>query len=220
MRSLRQSLSLLMLIVFCAAGLAIAADFQIGNLNPPVGPALPDYVHGMTAFAYLVYPPDQATCPEQGFYMESIHMLLEFPAGTEGMAFLMSAALYSAEIDPVDGALKPGAILCLALDVNYMVLDSGLQDMTVPFSPCVPVQMDDHYFLVMSYDTPLEANLPVDGMPQPGIVFMDDGTGWVDMFSMDKTPAGKSIIWGDITCGIPPVAAEAGTWSGIKSLYQ
>jgi hypothetical protein len=169
----------------------------------------------------LIYPPDQGTCTEGGFDLLEIHMYLELGPQHVPVTFNVSGALAHADLDPTEGQYVPGPFICEGPEAVFHIEEPGLYVITVPMQDACECQLfDDHYFLVMRFLTPFEANLPIDDQPQPGIVYNDKGAGWVDMFDLSKTAGGKVIIWGDTVCCTHSVGNEAGSWSGIKSLYR
>ncbi len=204
------------------AGAALAQPIvQVGNLNPPVPPSV-EFLHtGLEDYAYLIYPPDQGSCTEGGFELLAIHMFLELMPNQVPITFTVSGALAHADWDPSLNAWVPGPFICEGPDELFNIELPGVYNITVPMEDSCGCQaFDDHYFLVVRFHTPFEANLPTDGLPAPGIVYNDKGDGWVDMIGLGKTAGGKVIIWGDTVCCTYSVGNEAGTWGGIKSLYR
>ncbi|MBU1073252.1 hypothetical protein KKG45_08390, partial [bacterium] len=132
-----------------------------------------------------------------------------------------SGGLAEAVWDQALGQFVPGPFICEGLDQVFNFTAPGLYVITVPMDDaCGCLAFDEHYFLIIRYHDTFEANLPIDGLPEPGIVYNDKGTGWVDMFDYIKTASGKVIIWGDTVCCAYSVGNEPGTWSEIKSLYR
>ncbi|MBC8424720.1 hypothetical protein H8E07_11410 [bacterium] len=215
----KSSLIFSLLILACAV--QAQPVFQVGNLNPPMPPSV-EFIHtGLEDYAYLIYPPDQGSCTEGGFELVAIHMYLELTANQVPVTFTVSGALAQADWDPSLNEFVPGPFICEGPDEMYHIELPGIYVITVPMQDSCGCQaFDEHYFLVMRFHTPFEANLPIDGLPQPGIVYNDKGAGWLDMIDYDKTAGGKVIIWGDTVCCTYSVGNEAGTWSGIKSLYR
>jgi len=216
---LKTSLIVLMLILASVAQGQPA--FPVGNLKPIVPPAV-EFIHtGQESYAYLIYPPAQGSCTEGGFELLNIHMYLELTPAQVPVTFTASGSLAHADWDPSENQFVPGPPLCTGPEAVYNFTEPGLYVITVPMEDVCECQVfDDYYFLIIRYHDFFEANLPIDGLPQPGIVYNAKGTGWFDMFDYKKTAGGKVIIWGDIVCGDCSVGNQSGTWSGIKSLYR
>jgi hypothetical protein len=220
MKEMLTRTSLSLIIVLLLAAPVLAGDFLIGNLNQPVPPFEPVDMVAMEGFALLVHPVDQSSCPEEGFFVETISMMLDFSDISMGQTFDFEVALYTADFQTTSGTYLPGAPICMSPIQNYLVGFPGLHEITGFLPPCVPVQSDDFYFLVVRFMTPLETNLALDDQPLPGVAYRDVGLGWYDTFNGLKTAAGKFIIWGDITCSVPPIATDGPTWGEIKGLYR
>jgi len=203
-----------------AQDLTVKTDFQVGNLNPFVPPSVPDLFTGNEKFAYLIFPPDQGTCNEGGIQLETVSMLLEFDPTQVPVTFAVQGGLLDAIWNPAMGRFEPGEEICMGLPEIFEIVEPGLYTITVPVPDCSCVPWDDYYFLTLEYLDPFEALLPTDGLPEPGIVYNDKGTGWIDMFDLKKTAGGKIIVWGDVICCEPAVGNTTGTWGNVKSLYR
>jgi hypothetical protein len=203
-----------------APDLSVETDFQVGNLNPVVPPSVAGLFTGNEKFAYLIFPPDQGTCNEGGIQLETVSMLLEFEPAQVPVTFSVRGGLLDAVWDPAMGGFVPGEEICLGLPEIYEIIEPGIYTITVAVPECSCVPWDDYYFLTLEYLDPFEALLPIDDLPEPGIVFNDKGTGWIDMFGMKRTAGGKIIVWGDVICCEPAVGNTTGTWSHVKSLYR
>ena len=211
-------------LLLAAAGptpdIDVLSDFQVGNLNPPVPPAVPGLFTGQEKYAYLIFPPDQGTCENGGIQLETVNMLLELEDTQVPIIFAVQGGLLDAVWNPDEMQFEPGEQLCISAPIIYLIEEPGLYTITVPTPECGCVPWDDYYFLLMEYIDPFEALLPIDDQPEPGIVYNDKGTGWVDMIGLGKTAGGKIIVWGDVICCEPPVANEPDTWGSVKSLYR
>lgn len=216
----RRVLALSSVLVLLAAA-AWAGDAVIGNLNDPTH-VLPDYVTGQESFAYLVYPPEQASCPEGGFTMETIRMWLGFTLDDVPVTFQARGRLLEATLDPFTGQWVPGPVICETAVFEVTVTDDGLFELVLPFLPgdCGPLLLDAHYFLAVDLLTPLVADLPLDSQPEAGVAYQNTGQGWVDMDGLKRADSGKIIIWGDIVCSAPPVGNARDTWGAVKGLYR
>lgn len=209
------------LLMVSGAVFAQGSGGQIGNLNSPVPPSVPGLVYGDQSFAYLVYPDEQVSCAQGGFKLESVQMLLDFTSAQIPVLLTIEGGLSDAVWDPSGEFLLPGAPACTSPPVTLEINDPGLHQITVPMNgTCGCYSVNAPYFLVMHFSGPFQANLPVDGLPQPGIVYVNDGNGWFDMNGLKRTSSGKVIIWGDLTCCVPTVGNKSGTWSGVKTLYR
>ena len=217
----RVAIALLFSLLLSAAVPVLAGDFVVGNLNPPTH-ALENYVTGNQAFAYLVYPPDQAACTGGGFIPEAVHMWLGFRSEQLPATFAASAQLLAAVYDTLTGQWLPGTLLCQGSPQTFTVTTPGLFELMLPFLPgeCGPQVFNDYYFLVVRLETPLTADLPLDSFPEAGVAYQNDGQGWVDMNGLKRADSGKIIIWGDIVCTAAPVGNTTGTWGSIKGLYR
>lgn len=215
----------LTLIVGLLALLALPAAAQtlgqIGNLSDPVPPSLPGFLTGDQSFAYLVFPDEQVSCPEGGCRLESVNMWLDFQEEDLPQVLSLSSGLVDAVWDQEQEAWVPGDRACASQTFEFTITEPGLQVVQCPVEGacgCQPV--NEPFFLNLTFLGPATANLVTDGQPQPGIVFWDQGNGWTDMYGLDKTATGKTIIWGDIVCCTYSVGNETSTWSGIKTLYR
>ncbi|HPF36782.1 MAG TPA: hypothetical protein PLH84_15265 [Candidatus Krumholzibacteria bacterium] len=209
---------LLALLAWPAAAQNLAS---IGNLNEPVPPSLAGLLTGDQSFAYLVFPQEQVSCPERGFRLEFVNMYLDFQADQVPQVLKMSSGLVDAVWDEQQQAWVPGQSACAAQQFELLITEPGLQVVSCPVQgSCGCQTVEQPYFLNLSFLGAAAANLVTDGQPQPGIVYWDQGNGWTDMYGVDKTATGKTIIWGDIVCCAYSVGNENRTWSGVKSLYR
>jgi hypothetical protein len=195
-------------------------DCMIGNLNPPVLPSVDGIVTGNEAFAYFVYPLEQCSCSEGGFLLEMIHMMLELLPHQVPAAFQAYGALHEAVYDPTTGCWLPGDMIYAGPPTDFDIQEPGVYEIGLPTPGAVCLQLDNYYFLVVHFLTPLEAGLVEDGLPAPCIAYNDKGAGWVDLDGVKRTAAGKTIIWGDMICCLPPIGSETPTWGAVKTLYR
>ena len=75
----RRHLATPVLLLGLVLGATVAwgqTDGQIGNLNDPVPPSVPGILVGDQVFAYLVVPAEQVSCPEGGFILQTVSMLI------------------------------------------------------------------------------------------------------------------------------------------------
>lgn len=194
---------------------------QIGNLNEPVAPSLPGLLTGNQSFAYLVFPEEQTSCSEDGFRMERVNMWLDFDQDVVPQTLVLSCGLVTAEWDPQQQAWVPADPACASNSFEVEITEPGLQVVSCPVEGACGCQLRNQpYFINLSFIGPAVANLVVDGEPEPGIVYWDLGNGYVDMYGVDKTATGKTIIWGDIVCCTTSVGNESSTWGGIKTLFR
>jgi len=209
---------LLLLLASTALG---QTTFQVGNLNPPVPPAVPDVHMGLESYAYLFYPPESGSCPLGGFRLEAVHMLLEFTPAQVPVTFHAAGGLMSAFWDPAQDMFVPEGPLCDGPPVDFQFTEPGQYEIVLPLEGvCSCQSFDEYYFLSVNYFDPFDADLPTDGQPEAGVVFINNGTGWIDMIDLGKTAGGKVIIWGDLVCCDPSIGNEMSTWSEIKGLYR
>jgi hypothetical protein len=209
-------------LMLLLAGAALGQPyFPAGNLNPPMPPAVPDVHFGEASYAYLFYPPDYGSCPLGGFRLEAVHMLLEFAPAQVPVTFTVTGGLMSAVWDPSQNMFVPGGPLCEGPPLVFTFTEPGQYEIFVPTNGACGCQpFDEYYFLSLNFLDPFNADLPTDGQPEPGVVFIDNGTGWVDMIGLGKTAGGKVIIWGDLVCCDPSIGNANSTWGGIKGLYR
>ncbi|MCP4292985.1 MAG: hypothetical protein GY780_14260 [bacterium] len=198
----------------------ILGDCQVGNLNPPVGPPVPDLFFGEEAYAYHVKPIDQCTSTEDGFILESVTQMLHFNTDQIPAVLIVKAALYSAQFDTPSGCWMPGITLYESMEETFTIADNGILNIQVPIASGPAYLLNDHYFLVMSYQGGAMAQLVVDDEPMPCTEFVNRGNGWQDLNGRDKSGGGKVIIFGDIVFSPASVANTQSTWDGIKSLYK
>lgn len=212
---------LLLILLTAVPVMAQTGPQQIGNLNPPLDPYLPDLVTGQQSFAYLVRPADQLSCSEPGFRLEALHMWLAFEPIQVPVTFQVDGGLLEAIDDPAFPGPVPGAELCPVPPQTVTVDEPGLFQLTVPVQgACGCRAIEKDFFLNIRLLTPVEALLPTDGQPEPGVVFWNNGNGWEDMDGLDKAAIGKTIIWGDIVCCTNSVGREQATWGRVKALYR
>lgn len=200
-----------------AAALAMAALAQefcsIGNLNDPVGPPVPGIVQGRKAVAYLVVPDDDCGCPDPAVKLQSVFMALNFSPAQVPQQFQVHAGIRPAEPIPGTNSFKPGHWYYESATVDVLVQAPGPFLLQAPAVNARWMNMDQPYFLTITFDTPLDANIMVDGDDQPGIAWISpDGHDWLDMYDgqIDKTSGGKTIIWGDVLCGTESAGGPAG----------
>lgn len=209
------------LLLLLALPAAAQNLIQIGNLNDPVPPSLPGLLTGDQSFAYLVFPDQQASCQEDGFRLERLNMYLDFEPNQVPQTLVLSSGLVSAVWDPSVDAWVPGEQACASNTFEVRIDQPGLQVVSCPVEGACGCQvLNQPYFLNLKFVGPAAASLVTDGLPEPGIVYWDLGNGYVDMFGVDKTATGKTIIWGDIVCCTTSVGNESSTWSGIKTLFR
>ncbi len=209
---------LLLLLAGVAMGQPI---FQVGNLNPPEPPAVPDVHLGLESYAYLFYPPDFGDCSSGGFRLEAVHMLLEFTPEQVPVTFHAAGGLISADWDSALDMFVPGGQLCEGQPFDFHFTEPGQYEIILPVQGACGCQpFNEHYFLSVKYFDQFGADLPTDGQPEAGVVFINNSGNWIDMIGLGKTAGGKVIIWGDLVCCDPPIGNDMGTWSGIKGLYR
>ncbi len=198
----------------------LTGDFQVGNLNSPVAPAVPDIFMGNEEYAFHIFPAEQTSCSEDGFILESISQRLFFDDSQVPANFVVQGVLLKADFDAGSNCWVPGPILYEGPHENFTIIDQGnvtIQVMT-PGAPTLPLA--DHYFLVLRYEGGSDAYLVVDDQPLACTEYINRGTGWEDLNSRDKSGGGKVILYGDIVCSPTSVPNTAHSWDGIKSLYK
>ncbi len=194
-------------------------DCQVGNLNNPVPPPVPDIFQGLQEYAYFIYPPDQCSCPDNGFMIENVNMWLHFDPNMIPVSFVVRGGLREAVWDPAADCYVPGDVICMSDETVYQIDDPGEYLITVETPQCPCVIFNERYFLVMEYLDAFPANLVIDDDPQPCIEYLYEGGVWQDMFGM-KAAGGKTIVWSDIVCCDPGTDSAPSTWGSIKSLYR
>jgi hypothetical protein len=199
--------------------LGARTDCQVGNLNPAAG-LVTGFFQGNERYKYLIYPPDQCSCPV-GFLLESVSMMLHFEPWMVPITFDVVCDLGEA-IEVAPGCWEPGPIdYCVSSVTTFHITTAGYHTITVPMDGCDCAFMDHHYFIGLEFLTAFDANIVIDAFPQPCIVYNWRSPGpWEDLFTWFARSSGKGIIWGDIICCQPPVATEADSWGAIKSLYH
>ncbi|HOX24865.1 MAG TPA: hypothetical protein PLL30_03755 [Candidatus Krumholzibacteria bacterium] len=219
--TLARSPALTVLVVLAlGAGAALAqSGGRIGNLNDPVPPSVPGLLVGNQVFAYLVMPDEQVACPDGGFILQTVAMTLDFTAEQVPATITVNAGLLDAHLED-NGFYVPGGEIGTSPEITVTIDAPGLHVIPVPLQgACGCEPTDAPYFLSFRYLGPAVANLAIDDQPAPGIVYLDSGNGYVDMYELGKTSGGKVIIWGDIVCCIA-VGAEPTTWQDVKSLFR
>lgn len=219
MRTLRFALCLTCLAAMSVSTLsAQPVTGQIGNLNEPVGPSVPNILFGDQTFAYLVFPDQQISCPGGGFALEQVQMLLDFTENQVPATLQVAGGLLTA-VEEGSGYV-PGDEVCYSDAVTITITEPGINIISVPtIDSCGTLPIDIPYFLSLRFLGDAVANLAIDDEPAPGIEFLDGGNGFFDMYNIDRTSGGKVIIWGDIVCRVV-VGTEASSWGAIKTLFR
>lgn len=195
-------------------------SFSVGNLNTPVGEPLADVFFGNEDYAYLIYPPDQCTCTDNGFTLTAVNHLLFFDGTQLPVTLVVRAQLLAAQFDAANNMWRPDDVLFISDPITLTIPDNGLYQVHVPTPDAVCVPLDDHYFLSLSYEGDALGYLPLDDEPMPGIEYINLGNGWEDLFEPEKRKSGKLIVWGDVVCSPCSVPTETSSWGAIKSLYR
>lgn len=203
MRSRNLAPILAVLIVVAAGGLFAQQVCQIGNLNDPVLP-VPNLIQGgEQTFAYLVHPVEQCPCSEGFVQIQNVSMWLQFEPWMIPMNFFVRAGIQRAAFDAAIDQWHPAGYYFEGITVPVEVFDPGLFLLNIPTPEARWMDVNEYYFLTVTFRSPLEANLAADGFDLPGISYMspDGGETWIDLFGFDKTSGGTPIIWGDVLCG-------------------
>ncbi len=192
------------LVLALAAGLAAQQVCQVGNLEDPVPPVVPDLITGGDqVFAYLIHPVEQCGCSEGFVQFQEVRMWLQFEPWMIPQNFIVRAGLRPAIWNPNVDRWEPDGYFYESFDIPVEVFDPGPFVLSIPTEHARWINIDDFFFLTVTFLSPLEANLVGDGMDLPGITYMspDGGNHWMDLWVPDKTSGGKPIIWGDVLCG-------------------
>jgi len=211
-------------LILLVAVLVIAEDFCIiGNMGDPVGPPLFDLLHGQEAYAYLVKPSEECSSQEEVFELLKLNMLLDFFIEQVPVNFICRAEFRKAfEVEP--GQFVPAELIYSSPEVMLYIPQPGITRIEVGTPEFTEQIMDDQYFIVIRFESPFEGNLPIDNLPEPGVAFRNDGSGWVDMDTFDRSASGKIIAWGDIVCspaGSSSVEPDPGvSWGYVKTLFN
>jgi hypothetical protein len=190
--------------------------------NPPNGgqPPIPELFFGEEEWAYLIFPPDQCDCPEEGFQLLRVSMQLAFNEGQLPVIFSALAFLREAIVDPETGCFVPGEAIYFSPPVSFTFDEPGIYDITVPTPDTECEVFNEHYFIGLRYIEPFLADLPIDDLPAECTAYVDRGDGWRDFFDLRKSSSGKPWIWGDIVCCDASIPVENETWTEIKGLYR
>ncbi|MCP4145340.1 MAG: hypothetical protein GY752_08665 [bacterium] len=211
-------------LILLVAVLVIAEDFCIiGNMGDPVGPPLFDVLHGMESYAYLVKPSEECSSQEEVFELLKLYMLLDFFVEQVPVNFTCRAGFLKAvEVQP--GQFVPDEQIYSSPPTTFFVPQPGITMIEIGTPEFAELIMDDEYFIVIHFETPFEGNIPIDNLPESGVAYRNDGSGWVDMDTFGRSASGKIIAWGDIVCSPagassvepdPPVS-----WGFVKSLFK
>jgi hypothetical protein len=196
------------------------SDCQIGNLNPPAPDPVLDFFQGQESYAYHVYPPAQCDCPEGGFALESISMILYREVGVLPVNFSAAVQVFDAVPSRDRTCYVPGELLYQSEPTTISIGQTGFQTITVP-APDSPVFLFDYnYFIGIEFLDAFQIGLAVDDDDQECTAYVFRDQTWIDLFGRDRLGGGKLIIFGDIVCGEDPVATEQTTWGTLKSLYR
>jgi len=213
-------LSLLSLLLIVGSVAAQGVTDQVGNLSNPAS-SVPGLFHGDQMFAYLIDPDMETACQTDGFKLEAVHMYLDFSPSQVPVTFQIAGGLTAAVPDPSGQEFVPGEDLCVSPVQTVTITTPGLHVVTVAMDQtcgCMPI--DQAYFLTLMFFGPVEGQLVIDDIPEPGVVFWNNGAGWEDMFGVDKTSGGKVIIWGDIVCCTTAIGTDSNTWGQVKTLFR
>jgi len=211
-------------LILMIAVLVVAEDFCIiGNMGDPVGPPLFDILHGMESYAYLVRPGEECSSQEEVFELLKMHMLLDFFTDQVPVNFTCRAGFLKAlEIEP--GQFVPDDLLYSSQPATFQFIQPGIHMIEIDTPEFDEQVLDGEYFIAIHFETPFEGNLPIDNLPEPGVAYRNDGSGWVDMDTFDRSASGKIIAWGDIVCspaGASSVEPDPGvSWGYVKSLFN
>ena len=196
------------------------SDCQVGNLNPPVGPPVPDIFMGDESYAYHIFPAEQCDSNDEGFILESITQLLHFNADQVPALLNVQPSLLEAVFDTGTDCWVPGPSIYDGPIQTFSIEDCGIITIETPTPDAPALFLADHYFLALHYSGNALAQLVVDDDPQPCTEFINRGSGWEDLNGRKRSGGGKVIIFGDIIFAPASVNEISTTWDGIKSLYK
>ncbi len=195
-------------------------DCQVGNLNPPVGPPVPDIFMGNETYAYHIIPGEQCSSNFDGFILESITQLLQFNIDQIPASLVVHPSLLMATFDTGSDCWVPGPSLYDGPSQTFNIDDNGIINIQVTTPDAPPLLLAENYFLALRYEGGALAQLVVDDDPQPCTEFINRGDGWEDLFGQKRSGGGKVIVFGDIIFAPASVEVLPTTWDGIKSLYK
>jgi hypothetical protein len=217
MRIVHALASVLLIAVLASPAMAQQIGGEIGNLNDPVD-SVPNILLGDQSLAYLVFPGEQVSCPDDGFRLDAVRIWLEFSEDQVPVCLSVSGGLLDAV--PEGDGFVPGDPIYLSEPRLIAINDPGLQVIEVFTDDVASCEiLENAYFLALRFLGPAEASLGVDDEPAPGIEFIDSGQGYVDLNGFDRPSGGKIIIWGDIICCIT-TPTERSSWHQIKQLFR
>ncbi len=199
------------------------ATGQVGNLNPPYW-AVSYWFTGEEAYKILFNPLEQLNC-SNGFLLEQVHMLLDFPDTLDyPLTFPVWADLEDADWDPTLQCWIPGVEDFVSNIFNVTIDQPGTYDIAIPIDGlcaymAYPTGEPYWYLLSMHFPELFTANLITDNFPVNCYSWNSWGQGWFDLVSGYGFP-GNIIMWGDVVCCDDPVDAENKSWGDIKSLFR
>ncbi len=202
-------------------GLSLGAPAQcrMGNLNTPYW-AVGGWLYGNEEYKYLFYPPDYQCCPaEQGFLVDSVHMVLQFSGAP---TFDVYVDLEDAVWDPTTGCWVPGVEDCVSPVYTVTIPEAGAYDIGLPLAEqCACAYQEYWYFVSFHFVTTFQRppDLITDNVPVGCTSYNNWGEGWQDLVNDQGFP-GELAMWADVACCDSPVQVDDTTWGRVKSLYR
>jgi hypothetical protein len=205
------------------AHLAKRSDTTWGNTNAPAW-LITDWVYGAEKYKYLLGRPGEGDPCSRGFWVENVHMLLNFDAEDVPSTFSVFVGLADALFDPASGCYTPGWHVCTSLTYEITIEEPGTYDVSIPlYEQCDCADLNYRFLLswhfVTEFDPARRPDAVADDAPIGCYSWNNYGTGWQDLV-LDEGWPGEIIMWADIFCCDDPVGTDPTTWGGVKSLYR
>jgi len=193
-----------------------AGDCLVGNLYSPYF-AIPGWLIGLESYMYMFDAEESACACAAGFAVEAVHMYLQFE-GAE--SFDMSVGFNEAVWDPASGCWVPGPEICRSPIYTVAVDNPGLYDIVLPVE-CECAFFGYWYGISVNFESSfaVSPDIITDNVPLGCVSWNDYGGGWEDLNSVYGFP-GELSIYADVVCCQNPVADEANTFGGVKSLFR
>lgn len=192
-----------------------------GNQNP-ASFTITDWIHGDESFATM-FLAEQPPCGcAEGFYIEAVHMLMNFGPEDVPVTFDAYAAFQENSFDEAAGCNVPAPALCYSPVWTINITSAGMYDifLDMGMAECPCALFGYTYAVSVHIMTPF-ASYPdavTDNAPVGCTSYNDNGLGWHDLQSFGFP--GENVIFADVWCCTNAVSEESTTWGVLKSLYR
>lgn len=205
------------------AGAAKRSDLTWGNTNAPAW-LITNWIYGDEMYKHLLGMPGEGEPCGRGFWVENVHMLMNFGEEDVPSTFSVFVGLADANYDPTTGCYTPWWHVCTSLTYSITIEEPGMYDVSIPlYEQCDCADLNYRFLLswhfVTEFDPDKRPDAVADDSPIGCYSWNNYGTGWQDLV-LDEGWPGEILMYADIFCCDDPVASEPTTWGGVKSLYR